>query len=80
MLFRPDPTFYPSPRLAMEAPAERLAYVVSLNVNGNSRRSSDSTSSFRDCAHPGFTSSIPSPIRASRSSRKQTFWATDKHG
>lgn len=27
-LWRPDPTFYPSPRMAMKAPAERLAYVV----------------------------------------------------
>jgi selenium-binding protein 1 len=31
-LFRPDPTFYPSPRLAMQAPPERLAYVVTLNA------------------------------------------------
>ena len=31
MTFRPDPTFYPSPRLAMEAPAERLGYVAALN-------------------------------------------------
>lgn len=30
---RPDPTFYPSPRLAMEAPPERLGYVALLNVN-----------------------------------------------
>src|SRR5919112_2069382 len=28
---RPDPTFYPSPRQAMEAPVEQLAYVVTLN-------------------------------------------------
>ena len=35
MSFRPDPTFYPSPRLAMQAPAERLAYVASLNPNGS---------------------------------------------
>ena len=28
---RPDPTFYPSPRIAMEAPAERLAYTVLLS-------------------------------------------------
>ena len=35
-LWRPDPTFYPSPRLAMEAPAEKLAYVAMLNAgNGN---------------------------------------------
>jgi selenium-binding protein 1 len=28
----PDPTFYPSPRSAMEAPVEQLAYVVTLNT------------------------------------------------
>jgi methanethiol oxidase len=33
MSFRPDPTFYPSPRLAMQAPPERLAYVAALNSN-----------------------------------------------
>jgi selenium-binding protein 1 len=27
----PDPTFYPSPRLASQAPAEKLAYVVTIN-------------------------------------------------
>ena len=30
-LWRPDPTFYPSARLAMAAPQERLAYVAVLN-------------------------------------------------
>jgi selenium-binding protein 1 len=34
-LLRPDPTFYPSPRLAMQAPAETLAYVAALNPPGN---------------------------------------------
>ena len=34
---RPDPTFYPSPRMAMHAPPEGLAYVVLLNPNGNGR-------------------------------------------
>jgi selenium-binding protein 1 len=29
--FTPDPTFYPSPRSAMQAPQEELAYVVTLN-------------------------------------------------
>jgi selenium-binding protein 1 len=33
--WRPDPTFYPSPRMAMEAPAEELAYVVTLNTDGD---------------------------------------------
>ncbi|MBV8402321.1 MAG: hypothetical protein JOZ58_26765, partial [Acetobacteraceae bacterium] len=27
----PDPTFYPSPRMAVRAPAERLAYVASFD-------------------------------------------------
>jgi methanethiol oxidase len=27
----PDPTFYPSPRMAMKAPRERLAYVASFD-------------------------------------------------
>jgi methanethiol oxidase len=31
--WRPDPTFYPSPRMAMEAPAEKLAYVVTLDTD-----------------------------------------------
>jgi methanethiol oxidase len=30
-LLRPDPTFYPSPKMAMQAPAEKLAYVALLN-------------------------------------------------
>ena len=30
-LLRPDPTFYPSPRLAGEAPAETLAYMVTFD-------------------------------------------------
>jgi selenium-binding protein 1 len=29
--WKPDPTFYPSPRLAMQAPPERLAYVVTID-------------------------------------------------
>ena len=36
-LWRPDPTFYPSPRMAMDAPREKLAYVLSFNPNGDSR-------------------------------------------
>ena len=34
MLFKADPTFYPSPKLAMQGPRERLAYVAALNANG----------------------------------------------
>jgi methanethiol oxidase len=33
-LWKPDPTFYPSPRLAMQAPPERLAYVAILRGGG----------------------------------------------
>ena len=29
--WRPDQTFYPSPKMAMEAPPEKLAYVAMLN-------------------------------------------------
>jgi methanethiol oxidase len=31
--WRPDPSFYPSPRMAMQAPPEKLAYVALLNPN-----------------------------------------------
>ncbi len=34
MSFRPDPSFYPSPRLAAEAPPERYGYVVALDPRG----------------------------------------------
>jgi selenium-binding protein 1 len=30
-MWRPDPTFYPSPKLAIQAPAEKLAFVALLN-------------------------------------------------
>ncbi len=33
----PDPTFYPSPRMAMQAKPERLAYVAMLNVESPAR-------------------------------------------
>jgi selenium-binding protein 1 len=33
----PDPTFYPSPSAAMQAPAEKLAYVVTLNPDLSGR-------------------------------------------
>ncbi len=36
-IWRPDPTFYPSPRMATKAPPETLAYVVRLHPNGNSQ-------------------------------------------
>ncbi len=34
-LWRPDPTFYPSPKMAMQAPPEKLAYVAMLNAKSN---------------------------------------------
>ncbi len=34
----PDPTFYPSPGMAMQAPPERLAYVALLNAGKNGQR------------------------------------------
>ena len=30
-IWRPDPSFYPSPRMAMHGPREKLAYVALLN-------------------------------------------------
>src|SRR5438876_11806643 len=36
-LWRPDPTFYPSPKMAMQAPAEKLAFVAILNANNNGK-------------------------------------------
>jgi len=37
MLFKADPTFYPSPKLAARAPAEKLAYVAALSANGHGK-------------------------------------------
>src|SRR5580704_5597220 len=37
-LWTPDPTFYPSPKMAMEAPSEKVAFVSLLSVgNGNGK-------------------------------------------
>lgn len=33
--WKPDPSFYPSPKMAMEAPPEKLAYVAGLNYGRN---------------------------------------------
>jgi selenium-binding protein 1 len=33
----PDPTFYPSPRMAMQAPPEKLAFVAMVNPENNGR-------------------------------------------
>jgi selenium-binding protein 1 len=35
--WRPDPTFYPSPKLAMQAPTEKHAFVAMLNPTDNGR-------------------------------------------
>jgi selenium-binding protein 1 len=35
--WRPDPTFYPSPKLAMQAPPEKLAFVAMLNPRHEGR-------------------------------------------
>lgn len=40
----PDPTFYPSPRLATQAPPEELAYVVTLNTSSDGASKPDSLS------------------------------------
>jgi selenium-binding protein 1 len=37
-LWTPDPTFYPSPKMAMEAPPEKLAFVAMLNVGNGNRK------------------------------------------
>jgi len=37
-MWRPDPSFYPSPRLAAKAPPEELAYVVRANPAADGRR------------------------------------------
>ena len=34
-LWRPDPTFYPSPKMAMQAPPEKLAFVAMLNASND---------------------------------------------
>jgi methanethiol oxidase len=36
-IWRPDSTFYPSPKMAIDAPAEKLAYVAMVNGNNNGR-------------------------------------------
>ena len=40
----PDPSFYPSPAVAAEAPPETLAYVVTLNTGTNGDRAPDALS------------------------------------
>src|SRR5689334_23914771 len=44
MAWKPDPTFYPSPRSAIEAPPEELAYVAVLNTGENGGAKPDAIS------------------------------------
>lgn len=37
MTWKPDPTFYPSPKMAMNAPPEKLAYVALINPDKDGR-------------------------------------------
>ena len=37
MTWKPDPSFYPSPKMAMEAPPERYGYVAALNYGRNDK-------------------------------------------
>ena len=37
VIWRPDPTFYPSPKMAVQAPPEQLAFVTLLNPDSDSR-------------------------------------------
>ena len=43
-LLKPDPTFYTSPGEAQQAPAETLAYVVTLNTGSNGDSAPDALS------------------------------------
>jgi selenium-binding protein 1 len=36
-LLKADPTFYPSPKLAIQAPKEKVAFVAALNANGEKK-------------------------------------------
>src|ERR1700687_1735899 len=52
----PDPSFYASPRAAMAAPAEQLAYVAVLNVGENGTRKPDALAVLDlDPASPSYT-------------------------
>jgi len=37
VLWKLDPSFYPSPKMAMKAPPERFGYVVALNYGRSNR-------------------------------------------
>ena len=75
----PDPTFYPSPRLAMDAPSETLAYVALLEPDQRSRpdalgvvdleRGSDTYGSDRVDARNGESWRRAAPLRLERVQR-----------
>src|SRR3954467_9347548 len=50
MTWKPDPTFYPSPRSAAAAPREELAYVVTLNEAGTGAAAPDATGGAKPAA------------------------------
>ena len=61
--WRPDPSFYPSPRMAMQAPAEKLAYVAAFDPDRQQpdahRRRSTSTRPRRPTARSSARSTMP---------------------
>ena len=36
-LLKPDPTFYPSPKMAMQSPPEKLSYLALINSKKDDR-------------------------------------------
>ena len=63
MQLKPDPTFYASPKDAMKAPPETLAYVALLSASGNGvpigSRSSIPIRPHRDTARKSAASNLP---------------------
>ena len=64
--WKPDPTFYPSPGSAMQAPAEELAYVVRANPSGDGRPGVPAGALRVSVTRPPATSSPISPRIALR--------------
>ena len=60
----PDPTFYPSARMAMQAPAEKLAYMAILSVEGTEPDALGVDDLDPQCAIPGLV--LNSPKKAER--------------
>ncbi len=63
---RPDPTFYASPKHAIQTPSEELAYVAMLDApmrsvwstSGRSLRTTAPSSAARTCPAPAMSSTI----------------------